>query len=79
MVLLDTPAIVQVADAAVLVPIVDGVLLVVMLGETKEEALMNASKQLEEAKARSIGLVVNGVRPEINYYYYNKEAKVRSK
>ena len=78
-VLLDTPAIVQVADAAVLVPIVDGVLLVVMLGETKEEALMNASKQLEEAKARSIGLVVNGVRPEINYYYYNKEAKVRSK
>jgi non-specific protein-tyrosine kinase len=78
-VLLDTPSIVQVGDAAVLVPMVDGVLLVVMLGETKEEAILDASKQLEDARARSIGLVVNGVRPESNYYYYNKGTKVKSK
>ena len=58
-VLLDTPAIEGVTDAAVLAPLADGVLLVVSRGKAQEEDVLAARTQLADVGARLIGVVVN--------------------
>lgn len=63
MVVLDAPPVLPVADAAVLAPAVDGVLLVVHLSKTHREAAKRAREQLESVGARVLGIVVNGLVP----------------
>jgi capsular exopolysaccharide synthesis family protein len=62
-VLVDTPPIGLVSDAAQLAPRADGVLLVLRSGHTRREASQNAKRQLEQVKARILGVVLNDVRP----------------
>jgi len=62
-VLVDTPPIGLVSDAAQLAPRCDGVLLVLRSGHTRREASQNAKRQLEQVKARILGVVLNDVRP----------------
>jgi Mrp family chromosome partitioning ATPase len=62
-VLIDTPPIGLVSDAAQLAPRCDGVLLVLRSGHTRREASQNAKRQLEQVKARILGVVLNDVRP----------------
>ncbi len=62
-VLLDTPASLSVTDAAVLVPLVDGVLLVVARSRSRREAVRAVRQQLFNVNAKSIGLVVNRAEP----------------
>jgi len=69
LVLLDTPALSAVVDAAVLAPTVDGVLLVVGCGQTLQEAVQAAHRQLVAVKAKLIGVVVNRTKQANNYYY----------
>ncbi len=47
------------ADAAVLAPMVDGVVLVVGRAQARGEAVQAAYNQLADVGARSIGIVVN--------------------
>jgi non-specific protein-tyrosine kinase len=68
-VLLDTPALLGAADATVLAPLVDGVLLVVRRGRARAEGVQSAQNQLADIGARSIGLVVNGAERDGRFGY----------
>jgi succinoglycan biosynthesis transport protein ExoP len=72
MVLLDTPSLLAVTDAAVLAPTVDGVVLVVGRAQAQREAVRAAHQQLVYVKARSIGVVVNRAEQDGSYYYYHR-------
>ena len=58
-VLLDTPGMLTVTDAAVLVPLVDEVLVVVARERSKRNALRLVRQQLTSVKAKSVGVVMN--------------------
>ncbi len=72
-ILLDTPPVTAVTDAAVLAPRVDGVLLVVKPGITKLAACKQTIEQLERVGANILGVVLNDVewkRSRYRYSYY---------
>jgi len=74
-IVLDSPPLLPVTDAAILAPAVDGVLLVVDLRRTYRDAARRARQQLEVVGARVLGVVVNGMlsnrRGYYAPYYYN--------
>lgn len=57
MVLLDSPPILRVADAAVLAPIVDGVLLVAAGDQVTGARIQRALEEMDKAGAKALGLV----------------------
>jgi polysaccharide biosynthesis transport protein len=73
-VLLDTPPVLSVTDAVVLAPAVDGVLLVIKPGATKQAAFKQAITQLNQVGANLLGVVVNEVGASGGYtnYYYRR-------
>ncbi|MDW7760890.1 MAG: polysaccharide biosynthesis tyrosine autokinase [Acidobacteriota bacterium] len=74
-VILDTPPIMSVTDAAVLASQVDAVLVVFRPGATKTSVLTQAVEQLRLVNANLIGLVANNVnmaRVGYNTYYYRR-------
>jgi capsular exopolysaccharide synthesis family protein len=60
-VVIDAPPVLPVADALVLAPQVDGVVLVVRHGKTLRHAAAEAARRLEAIGAPFIGYVLNGV------------------
>lgn len=60
-VVVDTPPVTAVTDAAVLAPRVDGVLLVVRVGQTRLSACTRAVEQLRRGGAHVLGMVVNDI------------------
>ena len=83
MVLVDAPALLPVTDAAVIAPMVDGVLLVVDCARSGREAVRSACRELTGVGARLVGLVVNRVHqsPGQRYYDYYRlpEAALRGR
>jgi capsular exopolysaccharide synthesis family protein len=75
MVLLDTPAILAVTDAAVLARDVDGVVLVVERAQARQETVQAARQQLADVRAHMIGLVVNRAGEDGLYDYYRERSK----
>ena len=85
MIVLDSPPVLAVSDACVLVPAVDGVLLVVGSGVVVRPALKRAKEQLASVHARILGAVVNRFDAMANGYskryydnyegYYGKDAR----
>jgi non-specific protein-tyrosine kinase len=73
-VILDSPPVVAVTDAAVLSAKVDGVLLVVGAGTVKRDLARKAKAQLETVNARVLGMVVNNVPYEPSRFaeYYDQ-------
>ena len=72
-VLIDSPPVLPVADAAVLARQVDGVLLVLQAGRTRREAAQRALESLQKVGANVIGAVLNDVsraRGSGRYYYH---------
>lgn len=72
-VVLDSPPLGAVTDAAILGTQVDGVVLVAKSGATRREALQHARNQLVEIGANVLGTVLNDVslvRRGYNYYSY---------
>jgi succinoglycan biosynthesis transport protein ExoP len=65
MVLLDTPPMLPVADAAIVAGRADGVLLVHQAGKIGRQLLKRPKAQLASARAKVIGVVLNDVRPEV--------------
>lgn len=61
-IVIDSPPITTVPDAAILAPQVDGVLLVVGQGRGNLEAIQSAEQQLAIARTEPIGVVVNRTR-----------------
>ncbi len=68
-VLVDSPPILPVTDAAVLTRVVDGVLLVVTVGSTTRKQIAQALEVLRQVDAPLIGTVLNNVSPEGSYSY----------
>ncbi|MBM2826779.1 MAG: Non-specific protein-tyrosine kinase [Dehalococcoidia bacterium] len=66
-VLLDSPPIIAVTDAAVLAAQVDGVLLVLRAGKTKRETALKAKAVLERVNANLLGVVLNNVKHDTGY------------
>ena len=84
-VIVDTPPVMSVTDAAILCSVVDGVVLVYELGKVARDVLKRANAQLQLAQARMLGVVLNDVKAEAataladsyhyyNYYYYGGES-----
>ena len=69
LILLDTPPLVPVADAASLIPYADGVLLVVMAGKTTKPHLEKARELCLGMGGNLIGLVVGNAREAAPDYY----------
>jgi succinoglycan biosynthesis transport protein ExoP len=76
-VLLDAPSLLAVTDAAVLAPVVDGVVLVVGRAQARREAVRAARQQLADVKANSIGVVVNRAEQDGRYTYYHRASPRR--
>lgn len=78
-VILDSPPLVAVTDAAIIAPQVDGALLVVHTLKTARDAVKSALRQLKDVQAHLIGGILNDV--DLNrqkygygsYYYYRSE------
>jgi Mrp family chromosome partitioning ATPase len=74
-VILDTPPLTAVTDAAIIATQVGGVLVVVHGERTTREVLRSSLRQLRDVGARLIGGVLNNVDPSSRgygaYYYYH--------
>jgi non-specific protein-tyrosine kinase len=71
MVILDSPPVLPIADAKILAPLVDGVLLVVKPGQTTLHDARQAVENLNQVKARIIGVILNQVELSHSRYGYN--------
>jgi succinoglycan biosynthesis transport protein ExoP len=72
-IIVDSPPLLPVTDAAILAPFCDGVLVVVKAGSTKQAQLRAAYNSLQSVSARILGVVFNmipvGTRDYVNYGY----------
>ena len=71
-VLLDTPALLSVTDAAVLAPLVDSVLLVVAPEYSHRDAVRAVLELLDGVKVKAIGVVINREKFKPRRYGYQK-------
>lgn len=74
-VILDTPALLSVADAAVLAPAVDNVILVVAQGVTQRGDVRAVRQQLSNVRVKSMEVVVNRAEPNGSYAYYESDSR----
>jgi len=90
MILFDTAPILSAVDPAILGTKVDGVLLVYRIGTVPKGLLKRAINQLTQVKSNVIGVILNGMRPEVSpdfedykhykyYYSYGEDGKKRRK
>jgi len=77
-IIFDAPPILSTADAAIIATKMDSVLLVYRVGTVSRGLLKRSVTQLEQAKSHILGVVLNGMRPEISpdfddfrYYKYD--------
>jgi capsular exopolysaccharide synthesis family protein len=79
-IVVDSPPLLAVTDAAVLAPKVDGVLLVIKPGVSKLQACKHAVEQLKMVGAHILGVVLNDVKINSSSYYkgYYKDYKYHS-
>lgn len=82
-VLIDTPPIIAVTDAAIIARQVDGVILVIASGEVKKEYAQRAKELLDKVGAKILGAVLNKVDVKASefydYHYYHHNGSVDSK
>jgi capsular exopolysaccharide synthesis family protein len=76
-IIIDTPPIGAVTDAAVLATMADGVILVVHAGKTRRQIVQRGLEQLRYINARIVGVILNNLRmgriryyPGYYHYYY---------
>ena len=84
LVIIDAPPVLAATDAAIWGTKADGVVIVYQVGKVARGALKRAKAQIDNVKARIIGVVLNGLKAEISpdyeyhdkyYYYYGSEHK----
>jgi Mrp family chromosome partitioning ATPase len=88
LVLVDAPPILPVADSMQLATKVDGVLLVYRAGKVSRSSVRLAKQRLETVKAKILGVILNGIKPETSgiqysrvyvHYYGKEELKLKKK
>lgn len=67
-IILDTPPVNMVTDSVVLAPVADGFLLVVRAEQSDRNSVTHALEQLEYAKARILGLILNAAPLDYGSY-----------
>lgn len=67
-IVVDSPPVLPVADAAILATLADGALLVVRAGATNRKAAQLAVQQLEDVDARLLGVVLNDPKAQVPIY-----------
>jgi succinoglycan biosynthesis transport protein ExoP len=74
LILIDTPPVLSVTDAAALAPCMDGIILVAKPGVTRLRDFRQSFEQLKSVGARVLGVVLNEVEPRNRKYgyYYNR-------
>lgn len=72
MIIVDSPPVIPVSDPVLMVPEMDGVLLVVMAGVTPRELVIRARNVLQDVDANIMGAVVNNHAEVLPYYYGTK-------
>jgi capsular exopolysaccharide synthesis family protein len=85
MVLLDTPPLLSATEAAIYGSMVDGVVMVYRVGRIGRAVLKRAKDQLDNVRAKIVGIVLNGLKADISpdfthqdyykYYYYYSGGK----
>lgn len=77
-IIFDGAPVIAVTDAAVMASQVDGTVLVIRAHEVPKDVALHAKTLLDQANARLLGVVLNGVRPQdqknYHYYYYYDES-----
>lgn len=75
-ILMDSPPVLAVADAAILAPKTDAVILVYRVGKTSRNILNRTKAQIIESGASVKGIILNNISPEVEmrygYYYHYK-------
>lgn len=75
-IIIDSPPVVTVIDAAILANQVDGTILVAYSGKSKTEICEKALEQIRHSGARILGAVLNGlIIKGKDYYYYDEDKK----
>lgn len=71
-ILVDAPPVLQATDSVIISTKVDAVVLVYWAGKIQRGALKRAKTQLDNVNAATIGIVLNGLKPEVSadYKYY---------
>jgi len=69
-VIMDSPPLLGIADAAILSAISDGTVMVVKSGSTRRGLFRQAQQTVEKAGGRILGMVLNFLAPRRGYYYY---------
>jgi capsular exopolysaccharide synthesis family protein len=84
-ILLDTPPLLPVADAAALAPSSDGILFTIRCGHSELADLVRARNMLDSADTALLGVVLNGIPPgarngfEFRYPYRSSQIRVASR
>jgi len=71
-VIVDCPPVIPVSDPVMLVPEMDGVMMVVMAGVTPRELVVRARDVLADVDANLLGVIVNNHAEVLPYYYDHK-------
>ncbi|OAS21875.1 CpsD/CapB family tyrosine-protein kinase [Paenibacillus oryzisoli] len=77
-ILIDAPPAIAVTDSQIISSRSDGVILVVNSDRTKREAVLKAKQNLDNVRARILGVVLNNVdrkNKDAYYYYYYGESQ----
>jgi capsular exopolysaccharide synthesis family protein len=71
-IVIDAPPVISFTDSVLLSTVVDGMLLVVAGGKSSQEVVQHCCRELHDAGANIIGVVLNNVEQttQDNYYYY---------
>lgn len=78
-IIIDSPPVLAVSDALWLAPSADGIVIVTRYRWTKRDALARAIAELEPARTRILGVVLNGARRGSSSVYYTPATAVRSR
>lgn len=70
MLIIDSPPVLTVADAAILATQVGGTVLVVEVGKTRREAFVEAVNRIHKSSGTIYGAVMNLLKPKGSGYYY---------
>lgn len=70
-IIIDSPPVLAVADATILSPMVDGVVVVAQCGGTAKGALLRTCRTLENAGSRTLGVILNKFDHSQQGYYYS--------
>ncbi len=69
-VVIDCPPLAGLADAPLVSPMADGMILIIRAGKTSRDLVIKSRKNLEAINARILGVVLNDIRGRSDQYYY---------